>query len=68
MWDDWKHTQYLKNKDFKEWLENHSALLRLEVTNIDPNSPEYHRLLKIVDAYDQKIVEYDRKIASYEKE
>lgn len=68
LWDDWKHAQYLKNKDFKEWLESHSALLRLEATNVDPNSPEYHRLLKLVDAYDQKIVEYDRKLSAYEKE
>lgn len=68
LWDDWRHVQYLRNKDFKEWLENRAALLRLELNGTNPNSPEYQKLVKIIQAYDAKIVEYDRKLANYEKE
>jgi len=68
LWDDWKHIQYLRNKDFKEWMENRAALLRLELMNTNPNSPEYLRLVNIIKSYDAKIAEYDRKLANYEKE
>lgn len=67
-WDDWKHSQYLKNKDFKEWLELSSTLLRMAAMDVDPNSPEYQRLVKLIKAYEQKIVDIDRKIDEYEKE
>lgn len=68
LWDDWKHERYLKNRDFKEWLEQSATLLRLEANNHDPNSPEYQRLMRIIEAYDKKIVDYDRKLNDYEKE
>lgn len=68
LWDDWKHIQYLRNKDFKGWLETRAALLRLELNNTNPNAPEYQRLVKIIKAYDAKIAEYDRKLSDYEKE
>lgn len=68
LWDDWRHIQYLRNKDFKEWMENRVALLRMELANTNPNSPEYIRLVNIIKSYDAKIADYDRKLANYEKE
>lgn len=66
-YDDWKHAKYLKNKDFKSWLEARATLLRLELNGADRNSNEYQKLLQIIQAYDAKIVEYDRKLAEYER-
>jgi hypothetical protein len=68
LWDDWMHSRYIKNKDFKEWLETSVTLLRMNASGVDPNSPEYQKLMKIIDAYDKAITDVDRKIAAYEKE
>lgn len=67
-WDDYKHNKYLKNKNFKEWLENQSALLRLDLMNVQYDSPEYQRIAKIITLYNNKIAEYDQKIQEYENE
>ncbi len=68
LWDDYRHVKYLEKKDFKAWLESRVALLRLELANTDPNSAEYLRLVKIIQAYDAKIADYDRKLSKYENE
>jgi hypothetical protein len=63
--EDYKHSRYLKNQNLKQWMESHVANLRLELANIDPDSKEAVRLQKIIQAYDAKIAEYDRKINEY---
>ena len=67
-WDDYKINKYRKDKEIKEWLEQHTALLRMELNDIDPTSPEYIKQMAIIKAYDEKITEYDEKITKFEQE
>lgn len=67
-WDDYRQEKYEKNKEIKEWLENHTALLRMDVMQMDKTSPEYQKTLDIIKAYDAKIAEYDQMIQEFEQE
>lgn len=67
-WDDYRQDKYERNKEIKEWLEQHNALLRMDLANMDPTSPEYQKTLNIIKAYDDKIAEYDRAIMEFEQE
>jgi len=64
----WQYNKNMKNKEMKEWIEVHVAKLRLDLQNVNPNSTEYVKLSKIIDAYDEKIKQLDAKINSYESE
>ena len=67
-WDDYRIAKYERNKEIREWLSTHVALLKMDLANTDPNSPEYVRLQSVIDAYDDKIAEYDKVIDDFEKE
>ena len=67
-WDDYKLSKYERNKEDREWLENHVALLRMDMADTDPTSPEYQKLVAVIKAYDEKIADYDRKIIEFEQE
>lgn len=67
-WDDYRIAKYERNKEIREWLSTHVALLKMDLANADPNSPEYVRLQGIINAYDDKIAEYDKAIDDFEKE
>ena len=49
----------------KEWMESHVALLKLQLQNVDPNSDEYRKQVKIIAAYDEMIAGLDQKIDAY---
>lgn len=59
------YESYLKNKEMKEWLEAHVAKLRMELQSVNPNDPQYQKMLKIIDVYDEKIRDLDEKINEY---
>jgi hypothetical protein len=63
--DDWRHNRYLKNERLKEWMEQHNAILKLELGNMDPNSEEYMRKKKITEYWDDELTKIDRKINKY---
>lgn len=67
-WDDYRISRYERNKEIREWLSTHVALLKMDLANTDPDSPEYVRLQSIINAYDDKIAEYDKAIADFEQE
>lgn len=67
-WDDYKLARYEKNKETKEWLENHVSLLTLDLENMEKGSPEYNKQVAIINAYDAKITEYDQAIREFEEE
>ena len=64
-WDDYKHNQYLKNRNTKAWLEQRVALVRYKLAGMDPNSPEYIKAEEVAANYDELISKYDRKIQDY---
>lgn len=66
--DDYKIDRNNRDKEIKEWLENHVALLRMDLEQADKSSKEYAKLEKIIKAYDEKIAEYDERIKKFEEE
>jgi hypothetical protein len=68
LWDDYLYRKNLENIELKNWMEQHVALLRLELMKISPDDPKYYKLQKVIEAYDLKITEYAEKIAKYEEE
>jgi hypothetical protein len=66
--DDWSYNRHLQRKDLHEWMVNYVAILRYELQQKDPNSPEYQKLVKVIQAYDEKIAKYAKKIQQYEEE
>jgi hypothetical protein len=65
-WDDYRLSNYERKKEIKSWMEQHVALLRMDADNLDKTSPEYIRLAKIIESYDNKIADYDKEILSFE--
>lgn len=68
MIDDYRLKKNRRNREIKEWLEQHVALLRLELANKDKDDPEYAKLINVIKAYDEEIAGYDREIAEFEKD
>src|SRR5574344_2443910 len=64
--DDYKLERDNRNKETKEWLETHVAVLRMELAEKDKSSKEYAKLENIIKAYDAKITEYDEAIQAFE--
>lgn len=62
-----KHIRYQKMVKEKEWLESHVALLKLALMDIDPDSDEYRKQVKIIETYNEIIADLDRKIREYEE-
>ena len=67
-WNLIKHAKYRKAQMEKEWIESHVALLKLELANVDPNSPEYQKQVKIINSYSEMIAQLDQKIDEYEND
>lgn len=67
-WNMWKHERYLKNKAFKEMLENQVAALRYDLMDVSYDSPEYKTLLNRIDVYNTEIAKYDKKLREYEED
>jgi hypothetical protein len=63
--DDWRHSRYIKNERLKEWMEQHNAILKLELNEANPNSEEYIRKKKITEYWDDELSKIDRKINTY---
>lgn len=59
------HRFYLKRKELKEWMESHVAKLKLDLQDINQNDPQYQKLLKVIELYDEKIKSYDESINAY---
>lgn len=61
-----KNLKFQSNIREKEYLESHIALLKLELDNVDPDSPEYQHHVKVIDAYNEMLTRLDEKISKYE--
>lgn len=66
-WDDWMYERHQRDREILQWMEQHVALLRMDMMDIDQHDPKYQQMLKIISAYDVKISEYDKKIKEYEE-
>lgn len=55
-----------RQREAREWMARHVSILRLELSQVSPDDPRYRQLSKVIEAYDEKITEYDRAIAARE--
>lgn len=60
-----RNLKYQKMIQEKEWLQNHTDLLKLQLNGVDPNSDEYRKAVKIINTYNDMIRDLDLKISSY---
>lgn len=67
-WNLFQHSRYKKIEHEREWMAKHVALIKMKMGNVDPNSPDYQRQVKIIESYDSLITEADKKITEYYKE
>lgn len=67
-WNMIRHAKYRKMQMEKAQIESHVALLQLDLMDIDPNSTEYQRHVKIINSYNEMVAHLDQKIDDYEKE
>lgn len=65
-WDDYRLSKHEKNKEVREWMATHVAILKMDLRGVSPDDPKYVQLQNIVKAYDDKIAEYDREIEAFE--
>jgi len=61
----YKQARFMKQSKEKEYLESHVALLRMELAGVDPNTDEYRKRTKTIQAYDNMIAQLDQKMAEY---
>jgi hypothetical protein len=57
---------YDRNKALRQWMLTKVSIIQMDLNKVDPESPEYVRLIKVLDSYSAMITTYDRKIAEYE--
>ena len=43
-------------------------MLKMELAGVDKTSPEYIKTSKIIEAYDNNITDYDKKINEFEEQ
>jgi hypothetical protein len=59
------HDQYKRNVAMREWMITKTAILQMDLANVDPNSPEYQRLLAVLSKYSDEIARLDAAIDKY---
>jgi hypothetical protein len=62
---DIRHNYYEDIKEKKKWLEGHTAIMKMELEEVDHNDPKYVKMKKIIVYYEDKISEMDKKLESY---
>ena len=60
-----KNLKYQKMVQEREWLQNHTDLLKLELSGVDPNSDEYRKAVNIINTYNEMIAKLDQQINDY---
>jgi len=58
---------YKRNLTMRDWILAKIMILRMDMQRMDPQAPEYQRQQEIVQRYSDKLADFDKKIASYEK-
>ena len=60
------HEQYKRNIATRDWMATKTAILQMDMANVDPSSPEYQKLVNVLSKYSDIIAEFDKKISEYE--
>lgn len=68
IYDRYAYERNIRNKELREWMLLKVVAIQHELDNTDKSSVEYANKKKVLQAYDDRITDIDRKIAEYEKE
>jgi hypothetical protein len=63
--EDYLYQEYQKNKYMKEWLQSVIANHKMTLMQLDENDPEYIRIQKVIESYDNMLTDVERKIQDY---
>jgi hypothetical protein len=64
-WNTIVHLRYQRLKTIRDWMKTRVELLRLEIAHAEPDSDEYRKRIKTIEAYDDMIGDLDLKISAY---
>ena len=64
-WNLLRNAKYMKMASEKEDLIAHVNLLQMDLANKDPNSPEYAKMVKVIDTYNEMIGKLNQKLEKY---
>lgn len=64
-WNLIRNNKYMKIRSEREAILAHVSLLQLDAAKADPNSPEYAKLVKVIDSYNKLIGKMNQKLAKY---
>ena len=64
-WDDYLNECNKRNEEEYFWMQGYVALLKEDLRNMDHNDPKYKEQIKVIEAWDDLIADYDRKITAY---
>ena len=62
---DARHQHYMDINEHKKWMETHVANLQLQLSDTDPNDPEYVQAEKAIAYYNDKIAVMEKKVDEY---
>jgi hypothetical protein len=62
----WRHSAYQERKTHQDWMESHVSLLKMKLDGVSPETPEYKRLVGIIEKYEDMINDIARANQSYE--
>ena len=60
-----RNCHYMKMASEREDLIAHVNLLQMDLANKDPNSPEYAKMVKVIDSYNEMIGKLNQKLEKY---
>lgn len=60
------HAKYKRNVANRDWLVTKTAILRMDMSGVSPDSPEYQHQLEVLSKYSDIISALDKEIAEYE--
>jgi hypothetical protein len=64
----WQHSKYLKNQSKISWFKDRITLIKFQLNNESEDSPKYQKLVKVIEAYEKRILDLDKKILEYMSE
>ncbi len=60
------HLKYKRNLAMRDWMITKTAVLRMDLAHVDPDSADYQHQLSILQKYSDLIANLDKQITNYE--
>jgi hypothetical protein len=67
-WNLYRDNHYKSIEERRNWMATHVQMLRLKLQGMSESDPEYRKLQKIINNYDNMVAAADEKIKKYREE